>query len=96
MVKSKALSRLATTNARFALPAVALIALVACLAPVVDAYGTTQDRTLYDQSSIDARINAEVDRIQALYAAQGQAAFATITQEDCIGWIRDSGIYNII
>ena len=24
------------------------------------------------------------------------AAFATITQEDCIGWIRDSGIYNII
>ncbi|MYB29550.1 MAG: hypothetical protein F4Y18_00705, partial [Cenarchaeum sp. SB0663_bin_5] len=79
MVKSGALSRLVTTNARFALPAVALIALVACLAPAVDAYGTTQDRTLYDQSSIDSRINAEVDRIQALYAAQGQAAFDTIT-----------------
>ena len=70
---------MATTNARFAFPAVALIALVACLAPAVDAYATTQDRTLYDQSSIDSRINAEVDRIQALYAAQGQAAFATIT-----------------
>ena len=79
MVKSEALSRLFTTNARFAFPAVALIALVACLAPAVDVYGTTQDRTLYDQSSIDSRINAEVDRIQALYAAQGQAAFATIT-----------------
>lgn len=59
--------------------AVALIALVACLAPAVDAYGTTHDRTLYDQSSIDSRINAEVDRIQALYASQGQAAFDTIT-----------------
>ena len=79
MAKSEALSRLVTTNARFVFPAVALIALVACLAPAVDAYGTTQDRTLYDQSSIDSRINAEVDRIQALYAAQGQAAFATIT-----------------
>ncbi len=48
--------------------AVALIALVACLAPAVDAYGTTHDRTVYDQSSIDSRISAEVDRIQALYA----------------------------
>lgn len=52
------------------IPAVALIALVACLAPAVDAYA--QDRTLYDQSSIDSRINAEVDRIQELYAAQGR------------------------
>ena len=23
------------------------------------------------------------------------AAFATITKQDCMGWIRDSGIYNI-
>ena len=24
------------------------------------------------------------------------SAFATVTQQDCIGWVRDSGIYNIV
>ena len=71
---------------QFAVTAVALIALVACLAPAVDAHGqSSQGRTLYDQSSIDYRIGTEVDRTQALYAAQGQAAFVAITSAGSAG-----------
>ena len=82
----KSLLRSSTTPVPTAVTAVVLIALVACLAPAADAHGQSQQgRTLYDQSSIDSRIGTEVDRIQALYAAQGQAAFTAITSAGSAG-----------
>ena len=72
--------------------AVALVALAACLAPAASyaAEDTSdgaplQNRIPYDQSSIESRIHAEVNRIQGLYSEQGQAAFAAITSAGLAG-----------